>query len=150
MSDLPTAPIRWSVTVAIINALRTHSNLVGVQVEPGWPGDEMLQPEAIWVDSLDGDLETPVFKGQRLMYDDMFRIPFEIRVANRDTLDRTASRLEEVVGGLVDTLQTDPSLNDYPGVIAATISSARSTMAEHDSGYIGFAEVVVSIHSRIA
>lgn len=123
-------------------------DLDGVQVEPGWPGDT-LKDEAVWVDELDGELVIPVMSAGRKYRDDKFTVPFEIRVTGKKDLDATMSRLSVIVAAIEDVLADDPGLDGLDGLIAAEVTAERMTAGEiANTGWVGFAEVVVSCHAR--
>ena len=149
-TEAPTTNIRWAVCKHILDLLRPHANLVDVQIDPGYPGDD-AGPDCIWIDGLDGDLEIPVSNAGRKYRDDIFEIPFEIRVAgNGRTRDEVMERTTAISAAIEDILADDPGLDDFPGVIDAEITSEKATCGElRGTGFIGFAEVVVSVHSRL-
>lgn len=146
---MPTTTIRWAVTEALITQVRAHASLVGVAVEPGWPGDQ-AGSETVWVDDLDGDINIPTSNAGRKQRDDKFRIPFEVRVVGKVSLDATMTRLAEIVAALEDVLANSPTLSDTDGVVAAQVTEERMTSADLKGlGHVGFAEVVVSVHARL-
>lgn len=145
---MATTNVRWSVVNRLLTNLRSSPEMAGVLIEPGWPGDR-VKPETIWVDFLGGPVSIPVMKAGRKERDDNFDIPLEIRVANNTSLDLTMARLTELVAAVEDILADDPSLDDLEGVIDAEITNERMTCAETREGHLGFAEVVVSVHSRL-
>lgn len=137
---------RTAVVQEIIDRLRAHDDLVGVQIEHGWPGDT-IKPEAIWVDGIDGDLQIESMQAGPKEYSDSFRLPFEVRVANRSTGDVTATRMSEVAGAIRQTIAADPTLGDFPNLDWALVDSQQQTCAETRDGWLGFVEVVVVCHS---
>ncbi|MBM3659477.1 MAG: hypothetical protein FJW95_08215 [Actinobacteria bacterium] len=123
-------------------------DLAGVQVEPGWPGDQ-LEAEAVWVDELDGEVTYPVMVGGRKHRDDKFTIPFQIRVAGQSDLDSTMTRLSEIVAAIEDVFADDPSADGFTGLIDAVISRERMTSGDlRGAGVIGFGEITVACHAR--
>lgn len=145
-----TTSIRWALTKHLIEILRASEQLAGVQIEPGFPGDRQ-EAESIWVDGLDGEVNIPVAKADRMHRDDKFDIPFQIRVAGKVDLDETMQRVSEIVAGIEDPLATDPHLEDYAGaIVAAEITDERMTAGEiKGAGWVGFAEVVVNVWVRL-
>jgi len=142
--------IRWSLTSHLVDLLRNDPTLLGVSVEPGWPGAKHVTAEMVWVDELAGDVAIPLAVAGRKPRDDDFTIPFELRVAGMTTLDETMARVSELVAAIENVLANDPTLGDFDGLIDAEITSERMTAGETpESGYVGFAEVVVSCHSRL-
>lgn len=146
---MPDVGPRWELVRHLIDTLRQHASLVGVQVEPGWPGDQQTS-ESVWVNDLDGEISIPLANAGRKYRDDIFRIPFEIRVANRGDLDSTADRTEEIVNAIDDVLADDPALDEFPGLVSAEITSNRTTFGRTPEGVLGFGEVVVSAHLRLS
>lgn len=133
----------------LIATLRNHESLVDVQIEPGWPGDKQ-KSESVWVNDLDGELNIPLANAGRKSRDDKFRIPFEVRVANRGDLDSTADRTEQIVNAIDDALADDPTLEDFDGLVSAVIDTNRSTVGITPDGALGYGEVVVSVHLRLS
>lgn len=125
-----------------------QATLDGVQVEAGWPGDT-LKSEAVWIDQLDGEVTIPVMTAGRKYRDDRFTVPFEVRVAGKASLDATMTRLAVIVAEIEDVLADDPGLDTLDGLISAEVSEERMTAGEiANTGWIGFAEIVVSCHAR--
>jgi hypothetical protein len=122
---------------------------MGVTVEPGWPGDRAPTAQLIWIDELDGTCEIPVMTGGRKQRNDDFEIPLQIRVIGLGTLDETMVRLTEILAVIENTLASDTSLDDLDGVLSAEITRERMTSAMFPEGPVGFAEVVVSISTRL-
>lgn len=143
---MPDVGIRWEITKHLLDLVRDE--LVDVQVEPGWPGDQQKN-ESVWINDLDGEVTIPLANAGRKYRDDQFRVPFEVRVSNRASLDDTAQRVQEIVNAIEDVLADDPTLADYPGLVSAEINSIRATCARTPQGHIGFGEVVVSAHVRL-
>lgn len=146
---MATTSVRWTVTKALIDDIRAAPALVGVAVEPGWPGDRNIRPEMVWVADLDGDVSIPLMNAGRTNRDDRFTIPLEVRVGNQNNLDATMARLTEMVAAVEDVLAESSTLGDEDGVVSIEISSERMTCASTPEGHVGFAEVVVSVHSRL-
>jgi hypothetical protein len=131
-----------------VDLLRADPDLAGVRVEPGYPGDD-TGPEAVWVYGLDGELRIPLMQAGRKQRDDRFEIPFQIAVNNNRDLDTTFQRLTEIVAAIEDVLADDPSLGGIDGVIDAEIVRERLSCGPSRQLYMGIAEVVVSVHSRL-
>lgn len=146
---MATTSIRWALTKHLIDILRNDVDLASVTVEPGWPGNEYVTAEMVWVDELAGDVVVPVMSAGRKQRDDVFTIPFEIRVAGKTDLDAVMERLSVLVATIEDALANDPGLDTYDGLIDAEVVSERFTAARTPDGVLGFAEVVVEAHSRL-
>lgn len=146
----PTTSIRWTCVKHLIDLLRDHALMAGVVVEPGWPGDQ-VGPETVWVADLDGQVNIPVMTGGRKQRDDLFRIPFEIRIVGNVDLDATFARLTEIVSAIEDVLADSPTLSELDGVVSAEVTEERFSIADVPAtGRVGMAELVVSVHSRLA
>lgn len=141
--------IDWTVAKAIADTLRADTTLRGVSVEPGWPGDQGIVAEMIWLDETDSQQTIPVMTGTRMARDDIFDLRWQIRVAGRPTLDATKTRLAELSAVLENTLADSPTLSDLDGVVSAEITRRRSVAARTPSGILGFAERIVQVHSRL-
>jgi len=146
---MATTNIRWSACQRIVSLLQSDATLMGVTVEPGWPGDRAPTAQLIWIDELDGTCEIPVMTGGRKQRNDDFEIPLQIRVIGLGTLDETMVRLTEILAVIENTLASDTSLDDLDGVLSAEITRERMTSAMFPEGPVGFAEVVVSISTRL-
>lgn len=146
---MTTTNIRWDITLRLVELLRETPALAGVQVEPGWPGDQ-LAAESIWVGNLDGELSVPVMNAGRAFRDDRWSIPLQIGVSNRDNLDDTATRLSQLIDAVDGVIADDQTLGDVDGLISADAGAVRSTVARTPQGHLGVAEFVVSCHARLA
>lgn len=146
MSD---TTIRWTCTKHLIDLIRRRSEMDGVTVEPGWPGDKYLTAEMVWVLDLDGDVTIPVMTGGRKHRDDKFEIPLQVRVAGRVDLDATCTRVAELVAAIEDVLAVESTLEDFEGVISAEVTRERATAGRTPEGCLGFAEVVIAVHARL-
>jgi hypothetical protein len=120
-----------------------------VTVEPGWPGDRVPQAELIWLDEIDGTVNIPVMTGGRKPRDDIFNLPLQIRVIGYGTLTDTMQRLTTIVATVEDLLADDTSLADLDGVLSAEVTEERQTSAMFPEGPTGFAEVVVTVSTRL-
>jgi hypothetical protein len=144
-----TTSIRWQAAERVVSLLRAEPLLANVTVEPGWPGDRVPQAELIWLDEIDGTVNIPVMTGGRKQRDDIFNLPFQIRVIGYGTLTDTMQRLTEIVATIEDTLADDTSLADLDGVLSAEVTEERQTSAMFPEGPTGFAEVVVTVSTRL-
>lgn len=125
-----------------------QATMADVQVEPGWPGDQ-LAAQSVWIDELNGEITIPNMKSGRKQRDDMFTVPFQVRVAGLSDLDSTMERLSEIVASIEDVFADDPGLDELDGLIDAVVASERMTSGEiAGTGWIGFGEVVISCHAR--
>lgn len=146
---MATTSIDWTVAKAIVDTLRADTTLRGVSVEPGWPGDQGVVEQMIWLDDTESDTSIPVMTGTRMARDDLFDLSWQIRVAGRPTLDATRTRMAELVAAVENVLADSPTLSDLDGVVSAEITRRRSVAARTPSGILGFAEVIVQVHSRL-
>ncbi len=146
---MATTSIRWDACTRIVSLLRADNTLTGVTVEPGWPGDRVPAAQLIWVDELDGTCEIPVMTAGRKQRNDDFDIPLQMRVMGLGTLDDTMGKLSVLIAAVENALADDTSLDDLDGVLSAEITRERMTSAMFPEGPVGFAEVVVSVSTRL-
>lgn len=146
-----TSANRWQVADHILDLVRSHAAVASdVTVENGWPGDAG-KSEAIWLGQIEGDLTLPLAMAGRKYMDDQFDLTFDIRVSNRANRADTADRMDDLIQVFLDITQDDPTLDDYPGIVSALCSTIRQTppIDTPTMGHQGFAQVVVSVHSRL-
>lgn len=143
--------IRWSCTKALCTTLSNAAGLVGVTVDPTWPGDKYERPEMVWVDRLTGDVEIAVMTGPtaRHIRNDMFEIPFRVQVAGRSSVDEAVTRIEEMIGTIESVLALDPGLDDFDGVLSAEVTHDEYQGFLTPDGPLALGEVIVSVHSRL-
>lgn len=146
---MATALVRWPICQQFIALLRDQPLLAGVQVEPGWPGDQ-LAAEAIWVDGMDGQLTLPVMMAGRKIVDDKFLLTIVFHVTNRTDLYDTQNRLSEMVSAALNVIQNDPGLDNFDGVLDSDPPTIRGPVAAlSPEGHVGYADLTVNVHSRI-
>jgi hypothetical protein len=132
------------ITIVIGNADR-----VDVGVTPGYAG-ESITPDAVWLDSIIGDIEIANLKAGRKERDDNFDVPVLSRVAaNGRDHDEVMERITEIAASIEDELANDPGLDELDGVISAEVTSEQCSCAQFTEGWIGFGEVIVSVHARL-
>lgn len=146
---MATINIRWKVVSKIIDLIQSNPLVAGVTVAPGWPGERNHLAQIIWIDDIDGNVEIPVMTGGRKQRNDTFDIPIQFQVLGLVSLDDTMNRLTELVAIVEDTLADDTSLDNLDGVLSAEITRERMTSAVTTEGPVGFAEVTVSISTRL-
>ena len=146
---MATTSIRWEAAKRVVSLLQAAPTLATVTIEPGWPGDRVKLAELIWLDEIDGNVNIPVMTGGRKQRDDVFTLPLQIRVIGYGTLNETMERLLVIVGIIEDTLAADTSLASLDGVLSAEVTEERQTSAMFPEGPTGFAEVVVTVSTRL-
>lgn len=146
---MATTSIRWEAAKRVVSLLQAAPTLATVTIEPGWPGDRVKLAELIWLDEIDGNVNIPVMTGGRKQRDDVFTLPLQIRVIGYGTLNETMERLMVIVGIIEDTLAADTSLASLDGVLSAEVTEERQTSAMFPEGPTGFAEVVVTVSTRL-
>ena len=72
-----------------------------------------------------------------------------MRVIGLGTLDDTMDQLSVLVAAVENALANDTSLGSLDGVLSAEITRERMTSAMFPEGPVGFAEVVVSVSTRL-
>ena len=150
-SDTP----RWSAINQLVSIIRQDDRIGGAVVEPGWPGENEMRSETIWIGDEDGEVSIVTIREGRKVTDDQFTLPVNVRITGRTTLLATRQRLDELVAAVhdatVETASLD-SLSDDDGawfVVSAVPASKRATGGRTAQGCIGFAEYVVAVHIRI-
>lgn len=147
---MSTTSIRWRLAKHYIDEVRGAGAAGGVQVEPGYPGSDRLDAEAIWIDSIDNTENTvPVMTGGRTNRDDMFTIGLIIRVFKYPDLDSTMVRLEELAAVLENPSADDPTLDGFDSVVSADFAVTNIGCQWIQDGPIGFARCELRIHSRL-
>lgn len=146
---MATVNIRWTVVSKIIDLISSNPLVAGVTVAPGWPGERNHLAQIIWIDDIDGNVEIPVMTGGRKQRNDDFDIPIQFQVLGFVNLNDTMRRLTELVAIVEDTLADDTSLDNLDGVLSAQITRERMTSAVTTEGPVGFAEVTVSVTTRL-
>ena len=147
---MATTSIRWAACEKIVSLLQADASMAGVTVSSGWPGDNAApMAQLVWIDEIDGPVSIPVMVGGRKERNDDFDVPLQIRVLGYGTLDDTMTRLSEIVAAVENTLANDTSLDSLDGVLSAEITRERMTSAMFPEGPVAFAEVVVSVSTRL-
>lgn len=142
--------IRWAVAKQLVQMVRDQPAATGVLVEPGWPGDQFMKPDMLWIDEIGStEADVPVMTGGRSHRDDRFTIVFLSRVAGRKDLDATLTRLEEIGALLEDPPADTATLDDFPGVVSADYALTDMTCGRTPDGCLGFARHEVRVHSRL-
>lgn len=145
---MATAMNREAVVLALVAALRLRPSLAGVQIESGWPGDE-ITAEAIWVGDIEGDFEYPTMTPARSERDDRFGLPLAFQVANNDTLDATRARLGVLMADVESFLADHAALAAVDGGVSAEPSRAGSSVGRTRDGAIGRGGLMVAVHARL-
>jgi hypothetical protein len=141
---------RWAATQAALNLIRAHDLITsGVSVTATFPGDQ-IRSEAIWAESIEGEIGWPVAQDVRRQFDDFFDITLAVRTANQPSEDAAMTRTEELMVAVIEALQDASTLNDLDGVLSAEVTGASMFAAETKTvQFVGRAEVICSVHSRI-
>ena len=140
---------RWTVAEAILDAVRSSPMIgVGVSVTATWPGDEIAD-EAVWLDSLEGELSNPVLNAGRRYRDDLFEVPLNVRIAGKPTDSQTMLRLAEICGAIESVMAEPTTVLEVEGVISVDAPEVSMFGAEMRDGFIGRGEVRIPVHSRL-
>jgi hypothetical protein len=141
---------RWTVATSILEQIRQHELITStVSVTGTWPGAEMKH-EAIWVESLEGELSNPVMVAGRRQRDDLFDITFAIRIADKPTETACLVRTEEIVGAVEEVVACAAAeLETLEGLIEVAAPDVSYFGAETKAGFVGFGEVIVPVHVRL-
>lgn len=141
--------IRWAVCERVLEILDASSDLEGVQVEAGFPGDR-LEDEAIWFDETDGQINIPVSKGADNVAarDDKFDVTIEFRVAGKASQREARARLDEIIGAFELGIARDTQIGQLDGVVVAGVTEGRETSGEFPGGgAVAFGERTLSVHA---
>lgn len=139
---------REDVILAVTAALRLVPALAGVQIEDGWPGDEVAG-EAIWVGDVEGDIEHPTMSADRSERDDKFDLPLAFLVANNATLTDTRRRLGALVATVESFLADHDALGSVVPLVSAEASQSGSSVGRTREGAVGRAGLMVAVHCRL-
>lgn len=148
---MATTNIRSAFSDALVTALKAHASLSGVQVEPGWPGDE-LEGEAVWLDEITGDMAFPLLKAGRKPRNDVFTVPVELQAGNAaQTLSEARNRCGVFLAALEDVLANDPTLSSLDGVLWTEPGTVRGPFPiRTKQGAVGFCRAEIVVHSRLS
>lgn len=148
---MPTTSIRWTLAKHLIDTVRDAPAATGVLIEPGWPGQQNLKPDTIWISEIaDSTNEIVVMSGGRSIRDDFFTITVLSRVAGRASLDATMTRLSELAALIENPIADSATLDDFEGVVSADFVITAQTAGVTPEGTIGYAAAEVRIHSRLS
>lgn len=139
---------RWTVAEAILDAVREVPSMVGVSVTATWPGDE-VGDEAVWLDSLEGELTNPVAKDGRRWRDDRFEVPLNVRIVGKPTDSQCMLRLSEICGAIESVMAEPTTVLEVEGVQSVDAPEVSMFGAEMRDGFVGRGEVRVPVHSRL-
>lgn len=151
MTDTASDPVWWDVADHLVETLRAHPLLDGVQVADGFPGEVgTTLPEVVFVDEItSAEISIPVATGGAKSYDDIFTVWLVLRVAGRKSRREARIRLAEIDAAVLQVLRADPTLGDLPGVLSAEISERRQMAPDTSDGPRAHGMVAVTVHSRI-
>lgn len=148
---MPTTSIRWALAKHLIDTIRNSADATGVLIEPGWPGQQNLRADTVWIDDIgDSTNDIVVMSGGRSIRDDFFTITVLSRVAGRSSLDATMTRLSELAALIEDPVADSATLDDFEGVVSADFVITAQTAGITPEGAIGYAAAEVRVHSRLS
>lgn len=148
---------RWLVAVELVELLTAHTDLAGVAVDPGDPGDGQ-QSDHIWLDdfSNDGTFTIPVsYAGEPVIYEDVWTLPVMIVTLEGPTLTACASRLGDLVAPVIDVVRRNSSLptaeDDTDGyqVMSLTLSTRTDSVGRTPNGPAGVCRLELEVRSRL-
>lgn len=141
--------VRRAVSVAALTEIREHADCSGVLVSDYFPGKN-LEPETIWIGEIDGEISYPTMQGPDRKYrDDMFTVPVNIRVARGQTMTDGRDRLEELLSVVDDVFATITTFAGIDGLVSIEATEARTDAQDTPTGFVGFGQVVLEVHSRL-
>lgn len=139
----------------IIELLEDDDRCNGVQIEPGWPGDEQ-RDESIWLDEFRPEnVSVPVMTPDPKTLDIEGLLPFEVRVGNGVTLQDTFDRTDELLNAVLDAIRNASTLTDLeiPGGLVVSAGDRYEvqgpTCGTTPQGHVGFAEAAIYVHIRL-
>jgi hypothetical protein len=148
---MATTSIRWEACKKIVQLIGEDPLIAStsVSVQPGWPGDRIVQKELIWIDEITGDTNIPVMTGGRKQREDDFEITLNFRITGLYDISATMDRTFVLIGIVEDILANDTTLGALDGVLSAEITSERMSSAMFPEGPVAFAELKIQISSRL-
>lgn len=149
---------RWLVALELVELLTAHTDLTGISVDPGDPGDHQ-QSDHIWLDdfSNDGELIVPVSvsPAQPVIYEDTWTLPVMVVTLEGPTLSACAARLGALVAPVVDVVRNNASLSgaevEAEGVQVMSFLLARRTdsVGRTPNGPAGVSRIEIEVRSRL-
>lgn len=146
--------IRYVTRVALVDALRDDDVFTGVQVEFGWPGDE-VQSESVWLRRSEGSLTIPVFMGPDttaypVTYDDEFTLSLGVMAGSPGQSAQEAEERGAVLyGGVERVLRTSPLLA-VPSLVHAALSHLVNETLPTKEGFAHFIDIEIACKARIS
>lgn len=144
--------VRKACIDVVLNLHREHELITpDTTVRQSFPGDEASN-EIVYVLTVEGDIGWPVMQADGVrQFDDEFEITVEYRTADMPDEDAALARTEELMAAGVQALNLASSnLGDLDGVVSAEFTGLNGPIArEMRSGFVGFAQGSVAVHSRI-
>ena len=151
--------LRYTARARIVSLLRTATATARfdggqLQVELGWPGDQ-IEAEAIWLESSDGTMTIPVFRGPAsvgnpIARDDEFSVPVQIKAAAANqTLDEAEARAIALFAYLETSFATNPTQDGITGLLKASIGEVNGPATGRlSTGCASFIRAVVNFKIR--
>jgi hypothetical protein len=145
--------VRWDVVEAVVEGLKAHPDLQGVQVEPGYPG-ETMGLEVVMVADVTGNLDIPILSAGRKTLDDHFTVPVicGVRTEREGGLVYAGRRCSELAGAVLDWFQANGAvIEEVPEVmsIGDTVDLSTIGPARSDDGFRILSTVTLHVHARI-
>lgn len=141
---------RWDVTVHLCDLAGAHPNIGEAKAWPVWPGDKQVTSEMIVGDMIEGESSVPTMKAGRLHRDDRFTILFQFSVmSQKHSFEDAMGRLFELLAIFEDICADDSTLESFPGVVSAVVSTNRQWPVSTPEGAIARGELTVDVHARL-
>jgi hypothetical protein len=144
------AATRWDAVLAIFAKLSAHPDLQGVQVETGWPGDD-IRERCIVVGDVTGELEIPVMSAGRKFYNDTFQVPTIILVRSQQSLAAVAEQFWAMHGAVIDCIQAAGAvLVEVEEVLTVgeTVATTSRGPVRDDDWFRMFGSLTLEVNSR--
>lgn len=143
-----------TVEAAIVEALRDHDDLDGVQVEPAWPGPDAQREMIFLADDVPAwDLEIPNIKSGRKQRQETYTLTLEVWVFAPSLRPPDAQvakdRAVELADLIDDILADDPKLNNLDGVQRIVVTSGSRSLVAFEKGWGCQVTRGIEVHARL-
>lgn len=144
-----TSPVRSIVKSALVDALRNHSLLQGVDVFTGWPG-ESLGREAVWISRTSGQITYPFMMAGRKTRDDEFTVTVMFMAGSPgNTIEEADARVEVLWSALDDVFANDQTLSVDGAVWTLEGATVEGPTGEFtDEGAVSFIQAEIEVKAR--
>lgn len=144
---------RVATTNKILDLIRGHELIPNtVTVAFAFPG-QAIQGEAIWVESIEGEIDWPVMQAanSRRPFDDRYEIALAVSLVKSADEATALVRIEELTAACIEVVQANLDvIRLVDGVLDVDVDSAAFFSGDtKTAGQVGRGQVVIAVHSRI-